>query len=214
MGKTKILGIILIILAVLIISVALIINLFTSPEQKEKQQANNKLNTDQMLALLKYAQYHLERFDENKFLSDEYMIVFALDYLGVTGENEGISSSDEYITVKRDSIEAAVRYIFNKEINYSNIPFRQTADSILVPIYPIGTDAQIYKFKSREYNEATNVYTVYIDCLEIGPSRYSEIIEGSVTEYDEEDVLRTLVFEYKEMDGRRVLVGYNVVYNF
>lgn len=214
-NTTDILKIILIVLIIAFVITVVISILNYNPEKKQKQEANNKLNTDQMLALLKYAQYHLVEFDNLTLntLSDEYMILFALDYLQVTEGYNKFKATDESIIVKILDIEQAVKTVFNKEIDYSKVTFRVSGDEIFVPIYPIGTDAQIYKFRSREYNETQDVYTVYIDCLEVGTSKYSELIEGSVTEYNKNDVLRTMVFKYTEKEGRRILLAYNIERN-
>lgn len=214
-NTTNILGIILIVLIVVFVITIAIVILNHNPEEKQKQQANNKLNTDQMLALLKYAQYHLTPFDNltSNTLSDEYMILFALDYIQVTEGHSKFSTTDDSIIANISDIEQAVKTIFNKEIDYSKVTFELSGESIFIPIYPIGTDAQIYKFRTREYNDTQDIYTVYIDCLEVGTSKYSELIEGSVTEYNKNDVLRTLVFKYTENEERRILLAYNIERN-
>ena len=213
-NTTKILGIILVVLVIAFIITIIVMNININPEKQEKQQANNELSTDQMLMLLKCAQYHLNKSEnlENNSITDEYMIVFATDYLSLLSEYNVIYNND-YQTVKLSDIEQMVKFIFDRDINYSNVSFKVDGDHIYIPIYPIGTDAEIYKFRKRGYNESQNTYTVYIDCLEVGPSQYSELIEGSVTEYNQDDVIKTMIFKYKENEGRRVLLAYNSIFN-
>lgn len=214
-NTTNILKIILIV-AILIFVILILVEVLTyDPAKQEKKEVNNKLNTDQMLALLKYAQYHLVDFDNlsSNILSEDNMIVFALDYIQVVEGYKNVYNTGEYIEVETSAIEQTVKNIFNKDIDYSKVTFNVSGEKVFVPIYPIGTDAQIYKFRSREYNETQELYTVYIDCLEIGPSKYSELIEGSVTEYSKDDVIKTMKFIYKEIDGRRVLLAYDLEYN-
>lgn len=214
-NTTDILKIILIVASIVFVILILVAVLTYDPVKQEKKEANNKLNTDQMLALLKYAQYHLEDFDNlsQNILSEDNMIVFALDYIQVVEGYNNISNTGEHIVVNVSAIEQAVKNIFNKDIDYTRITFNVSDGKVFVPIYPVGTDAQIYKFRSREYNEVQDLYTVYIDCLEIGPSKYSELIEGSVTEYNMDDVIKSMKFIYKEIDGRRVLLAYDLEYN-
>lgn len=211
-NTTNIWGILLIISIIAFIVTIIIMNI--NPEQQQKVQANNKLTEDEMLTLIRYAQYHITESDslESGSITDEAMIVFATDYMKAVG-GYNITVSTDVTNAKIVDIESVVRYIFDRSINYSNVSFERNGEYMSVPMYPIGTDAQIYKFKSREYNETENIYTVSIDCLEVGTSKYSEIIEGSVTSYDERYVIETLVFKYKEIDGRKVLLAYNSVFN-
>ena len=213
---TRILGILLVTL-IIIFSITMVImlikNLSISPEQKEKIQVNNKLTTNQMINLLMCARYHLTKSEilEQNSITDESMIVFALDYIMISEENPNITSANEYTIAKVSEIEDAVWYIFDKGIDYSKVSFRISGEYIYIPEYLMGRDARIYKFKAREYNQNEDVYTVYIDCLEPSPSQFSEIIEGSVTEYDTRNVMETQIFKYKEKDGRKVLLAYNSV---
>lgn len=211
-NATNIFGTLLVLSIIAFIITMIVINI--NPEERQKVQINSKLTEDEMIMLIKYAQHHITRSNnlENNSITDESMIIFALDYMNVVGGYDVINTT-EYIKAKRLDVEAVVKYIFDKDINYSNVTFDINGDYILAPVYPTGTDAQIYKFKSREYDEIENTYIVSIDCLEVGSSRYSEIIEGNVTDYDEKYVIKTLLFKYKEIDGRRVLLAYNSIFN-
>jgi len=212
-NTTNILGIILVVLIIVFIITMIIINI--NPEKNQKVQVNNKLTEDEMLMMLKYSQYHLTESDnlETNSITDESMIVFGLDYMNVVG-GYNLIYTEEYIRAKVSDIESIVKHIFDREINYSNVTFEINGEYMIVPIYPTGTDATIYKFKSRKYNETQDTYTVYIDCLEVGSSMYSEIIEGSVTEYDDKYVIQTLLFKYKEQDGRKILLSYDSIINY
>lgn len=211
-NATNIFGILLVLAIIAFIVTMIIINI--NPEERQKVQINNKLTEDEMLMLIKYAQHHITQSDnlQNNSITDESMIVFALDYMNVVGGYD-ITNTDEYIKAKRLDIEEVVKYIFDRSINYSNVTFEISGEYISVPVYPTGTDAQIYKFKSREYNDVDETYIASIDCLEVGSSMYSEIIEGNVTDYDEKYVIKTLLFKYKEIDGRRVLLAYDSIFN-
>lgn len=214
MKKTNVIGIILAIciVAFLLILVITIINY--DPVKKEKQEINNTLSTDQMINLLKYANYHLRDFDveQSTQLDEKYMVLFALDYIQVAKQNVKIEYTSEYRIVLKTAIDEAVKHIFDKSIDYSKLEFELKDDKVYVTNYPIGTDAQIYKFKTREYDEKAGIYTVYIDCLEASGSDFSEIIEGSVTEYEEKYVFSTMVFKYIEKENRRVLLAYSLEY--
>ena len=214
MKKTNIIGVLLAICIVAFLVTLVIIIINNDPAKKEKEEINNKLSTDQMINLLKYANYHLRDFNELKSIKmdEKYMVLFALDYIQVAKQDIKIEYTSEYRIVLKTAIDEAVKHIFDKSIDYSNLEFELKDDKVYVTNYPIGTDAQIYKFKTREYDETTGIYTVYIDCLEANGSDFSEIVEGSVTEYEEEYVFSTMVFKYLEKENRRVLVAYSLEY--
>ncbi len=211
---TDILGKILVGLIIAFVILVIIMIVTSNPETREKTKVNNELKTEQMLVLLKCAQFHLDKSVnlEINSITDDNMIRFATDYLNLLNNqtNTEIESAQK---VKRADLENMVRHIFDKTINYSNVTLEIDDEYVSVPATLVGTDAEIYKFKKREYDESQNVYTVYIDCLEIGPSQFSEIFEGEVTEYNPNDVIKTMIFKYMEKEDRRVLLSYNSIYN-
>ena len=80
-NTTNIWGILLILSIIAFIVTMIIINI--NPEQQQKVQANKKLTEDEMLTLIRYAQYHITESDslESGSITDESMIVFATDGL-------------------------------------------------------------------------------------------------------------------------------------
>ena len=208
---------IVIILGIIIFIALILISILSyNPERKEKIKLNRTLSSDEMQTLLKFAQYHLNKSEklEDYSITDEYMIVFALDYIDVSGEYRPVEYFDDYTKVRRLDIERAVEYVFGKSINYNNVNFEKDDEYINVPIYPFGTDAEIYKFRAREYNSDLDFYIAYIDCIESSPSKFNELSENKVTEYDENNIKKTMVFKYKEQDGRKILLAFNVEYNY
>ena len=185
-----------------------------TPEQKEKVDVNTELATNKIQNLLKCAQSHLNKSKtlENNSITDEYMIVFALDYMSIM-DGYDVKYTEEYMVANISEIQQVVEYIFGRQANYSNTEFELVGDNLYVPIYPIGTDLDVYKLKSKEYNELENTYTVYIDCLGISPSQYYEITDSNTIDYSQEDVIKTMIFKYKELDGRKVLLSYNAIWN-
>lgn len=213
---TKILGSILIILIVAFVVTIILMNINKkTPEEKEKIEVNSKLSDAQVLSLFKFVEAHVTKSPDLELgsITDESMIVFASDYLGMEQSGDR-RHTEEYVILKVEGIEEKVEYIFGKQIDYSKVSFEVKDGEIYIPSYPIGGDLYVYKFRSREYDATQEIYTVYIDALAAGPSNYSEIHDNRVIEYDQKDVAYTLVFKYKQMQDRRILLAFNQVINY
>ena len=210
--KNKLL--IALIISIILFVVVLVITLINPNKQ---ENINEELNTAQVIALLKHTMYDLNvssTLQEGSITTDS-MIKFALSYMGIYGGyNISYTENNTTAIANKQDIKQVVSYIFGKQVDFTDISFKTTANSIYVPINRAGTDAQIYKFKSKEYDESEDTYTAYIDVLEVGALRFSEIIEGSVTEYDESDVMFTFAFKYKVEQGRNILMAYNIISNW
>lgn len=212
MKNAKVLGIMLII-AIICFIIALIV-LILNTKQNEKEQANQQLNAEHMIILMKHAVYNLNSSEDlsNNSITDEAMIRFALSYMAVSDLDNVLY--DEYgtiATVSVETIEQAVEHIFNRKINYSNVSFETSGNSIVIPVYPVSTDTQIFKHNSTVHNEVEDTYVAYIDCVEPGSANYSELKENSTIKYDESNVAKTLVFKYKEQEGRKILLSYKLI---
>ena len=175
---------------------------------------NTELSTDKMIALLKYARPVLTHSDSLEIgsITDEDMITFAGYYISLDN-NKNLNYFDEYKTANITDIEEAISYIFDEQVDYSKVSFKVENNIIYIPKCYISTDMQVYKFNKRVYDEKQQVYISYIDCLEMGPSRYTELSPDSVTEYDRDSVVNTLVFKYRIKDGRKVLLAFDSVIN-
>ena len=213
-NTTKFLGITLIILIVGFI-VTLIITIFSGEYQKEeKKEGNKELAGQQTSMLIKSTQYRLKKFNtlSGINLPDNNMVLFASDYIEIVEGQDKVKYTDLYRVVEKSELDSAVKYIFDKDINYSNLEYEINDNKVYIPNYPIGTDAQIYKLKNKEYDKKQGIYTVYIDCLEISSNKFEEISESNLTEYSEKDVIATIRLQYIEKEGRKVLVGYELTY--
>lgn len=211
---TKILGITLVVLIIAFI-VTLIITIISNIQRKEeKQTVNSELASDQTAMLIKCAQYRLKKFNtlSGIKLADNNMVLFASDYIEVVDEQDKVQYIDVYRVVEKSELDSAVKKIFDKNINYSNLEYEIKDNKVYIPNYPRGTDAQIYKLKSKEYDKKQGVYTVYIDCLEINSNKFEEVKDSNLTEYSENDVIATMIFKYIEKEGRKVLVAYDLTY--
>lgn len=208
----KILIVSMIILGLIILTIGLII-LFNDNTQKVIK--NKELKGEELIVLLKGARAHLTESEElkNNTFTDESMILFALDYIGVSDDYEKPNYQEFNTIVNKADIEAVVKYIFNTAIDYSKVTFEVRGEYINVPLYLPSTDAQIYKYKNTIYNEVEKTYTAYIDCLEPITTDYFEVVDEKVLEYNEEDVLETMLFKYKIVDGRKVLLAYRTESN-
>lgn len=202
----------IIILGIIILSIGLII-LFNDSTQKTIK--NKELKGEELIVLLKGARAHLTESEElkNNTFTDESMILFALDYIGVSDDYEKPNYQEFNTIVNKADIEAVVKYIFNTAIDYSKVTFEVRGEYINVPLYLPSTDAQIYKYKNTIYNEVEKTYTAYIDCLEPITTDYFEVVDEKVLEYNEEDVLETMLFKYKNVNGRKVLLAYKTESN-
>lgn len=176
----------------------------------EKENINILLNERQTVELFKRAQKTLlnnQGLEGNKF-TDETMVSFALDYMVASGsyrisydELEGVA------IVSKEDIASVVKYIFDKVISFENAKYRFDNKYVYIKVSQYSTDARIYKFKDEIVN-SDGTYTIYIDCLEANGQMYSELSKNSVTKYDEANVMMTLVFRYKIVNGRKVLLAY------
>lgn len=208
--RLKVLKILLVLLIVVFV-IVLIRTIFTQ-DKTEKTKINNELNSEQMLDIIKNARYALNKSKEliPNSITDESMINFASYYMQLLGEYT-VEHTENEVIAKISDVQEVVKHIFDRDLNLSNVSYNVVENRIFVPLYPKSTDVQIYKFRSRTYIEEQDVYIAYIDCLEPYAYQYSEFIQGSMTEYSQDDVIRTLEFKYKIKDGRKILLAYNDV---
>lgn len=199
----------------IIIFIVMIITMITKPSEVES--ANKKLNTTQVIALLKHTMYDLTRSAtlQTESITMDSMIKFALSYMGVDS-NYLVSYTDNntMAVVNKQDIIDIVNYIFARDVDFTTTEYKTTSSSIYIPVNRVGTDAQIYKLRTKEYDEAEDTYIAYIDVLEVGMGQFSELVENSVTDYDESDVMFTQVFKYKVEQGRNILIAYNLISNW
>lgn len=211
-NTTNILGISLVILIIIFVIAVIIFCLNT--KDKEKEKANQELNAEQMVVLIKRAVSNLnssETLSDNS-ITDEAMIRFALSYMQVLGEYSiSYTDYDTVATTSLKDVEQTVEFIFGKQINYSNVTFQIDRGIISIPIFMGSTDTQIFKYRTKEYNDIQDTYVAYIDCLEPGRSNYSELKESSTTEYNQDAVNKTIIFKYREQQGRKILLSYKLV---
>lgn len=210
----KILIIIIILLLVLIGGIFLF---FNKPEVTYKTQINNELKEEQILNLIKYSTMDLADYTnkDSNIITANQKVKFALSYLTVAKGNDIEYIEDEYIAkVSKNLIEQTVEYIFAAKVDYSNLTYNVDDNYIYIPRNMTGGDSQIYKYKSKEYDEAQNTYTVLIDVLDVGASRYSKLQPSEVLDYDESDVIFTIVFKYRQLEDRKVLLAYKLIQNW
>ena len=211
MKKEKILKNILIVLAVGFV-IMLIINIIP----KNKQEVNEFLSMAESKDLLKYLRYDLNKSEnlQEGSITDEAMVKASFSYMLVFSENKDKIEYDYenfLAKVSKNNINEIALKMFNKKIDYSKITFNMDGEYINVPILPTTGDMQVYKYNRTEYNKETNTYIAYIDCLEPQYDELGKLIEPSETKYSETSVIATMVFKYKEIDGRRVLIAYNMI---
>lgn len=201
----------------LIVVVVVFRILKANPKNQEKIDRNEQLNTEQTIILIKNAISNLSSSEDlvTNSISDEEMIVFALGYLQVTGEGSIKRTNDGMASIMNlEEIEQTVKFIFDRQIDYNKVSFKIETNKILIPTVISSTDLQIFKYRKKDYDETNNEYTVYIDCLEPrSASDISKLIKPTILDYSESDVFRTIIFKYKEVDGRKVLLSYKKINN-
>ena len=212
--KLKALFIILLGLILIIIAIVMIIR---QPNIKVKE--NRELNSEEMVSLLKYATYDLTRSEtlEEGSITDDSMVLFAASYMQINSEYQyylTFDSEQNMVKVKKEKVEEVVYYIFNRTVNYSNISYKIEDDYIHIVLPYSGGDMQVYKYKSEEYDKSTDTYKVYIDVLETGANRLKKLTDPSIVDYETKDVLFTMIFKYKIVDGRKVLLAFNSINNY
>ena len=215
--KSKMIGYLIIVIGICIIVYALVY-IFSRPSEQEI--VNRQLREEDMISLLKSASYTLTRSENlvSGSITDESMIKFAACYMTIMGDEYASyinHNEDEVIIANKEKIEEVVNYLFNRSISYDNISFNINNGNIYVSLDYHGGDMQVYKFKEEVYNEVTNTYTVYIDVLESGANRLTKLSDPSIIDYNEEDVMATMIFKYeKAEDGRQVLLAFNIKSNW
>ena len=208
-NTTRFLGITFIVLLLIFVIALVVMNI--KPEQREKEKVNKALSNEQISMLVKRARDDLTKTKnlEVGSITDESMIIFASDYISVEDSNS-LVYTEEYTIANVSDIEEKVLYIFDKQIDYSKVSFEIMDGQIYIPVFLRSTDAQVYKFRTREYNEQQDVYTAYIDCLEPSPDQYTELSEAAVTEYNPDKVINTMIFKYRVKEGRKILLAFGV----
>ena len=187
------------------------------PEEIYKEKVNNELKEEQILTLIKYSTIDLIDYNNmgSNIITTDQMVKFSLSYIIVIEEdNVDYENGGDFAKVRKKLVEEKVEYLFGKQLDYSNLTYDTDNEYIYIPRNMTGGDAQIYKYRTKIYNEQEGTYTVYIDVLEAGPSRYSKLEKSDVTEYSKEDVLSTIVFKYKQEQDRKVLLSYNIEQNW
>lgn len=206
------LGVIFIVL--LVIFIIMVVMVVLNPNEQVK--SNKELNETQIVALLKRTTQDLTKSNtlQNYSFTNDSMIRFAFSYMGLIGKyNVSYKDNGSTAIVNKSDIEEVAKYIFDRQVDFGTTSYIIDATKIYIPIN-LGGDAQIFKYKTKEYDELEDTYKVYIDVLEVGASKYSELEPSNVTKYDTNDVIFTMVFKYKEQDGRRILLAYNVISNW
>ena len=206
---TKILSVIFIIVLILLI-VAVIYRL--TSKNVEKVMSNKLLNEEQSMTLMKAAIANLPNFDNNTvMISEDDMISFALNYM-LVAENYDIvvDYESETAIAKVNDVRSVVKYIFDRDINYNNVTNIIEGENMEIPLREGSTDLEIYKLKSKEYDDNTGIYTATIDCIEPDIDNAVELKDPNTLEYSEQDIIGKAIFKYKEIDGRKVLLGYTL----
>lgn len=213
--KNKVIGISLIVIAIgaLVIAIVNILN------PKEEVVINQTLSEEEIISLLKKVPFALNKSEnlQEGSITEDSKVNFALNYMRIQDNYSSYVIDDEeneIATANIDKLNEVVNYIFGQDLDFNKVNYEYNNNVIYVPLEYHGGDMQVYKFKSREYNEQENFYTVYIDCLETGYSRLTALTDATIVEYNENDVLFTYVFKYREINGRRILLAYNSISNW
>ena len=162
MKNAKVLGIMLII-AIICFIIALIV-LILNTKQNEKEQANQQLNAEHMIILMKHAVYNLNSSEDlsNNSITDEAMIRFALSYMAVSDLDNVLY--DEYgtiATVSVETIEQAVEHIFNRKINVLK-PYMIIIVCVYTTISLLPIDYFIAKNNIDRYNRTGKIDVYYL----------------------------------------------------
>lgn len=207
-NRTKILGIVLIILiALFIVTVGIVI---LNSDTYQKKISNKKILEVETNELIRSAEATLNSSPnlEINSITDDSMIKFAIEYM--SGYNT--KYTEDEILVEIQPLEETVEYIFDRKINYQNVSYRYDSEYVYVPEILKNTDIQIYKFNRTEYDKQTGIYVSYIDNL-VPLYDEEQFNDYNVIEYDNSIVMSTLVFKYKIIGDRKILLSYNRVDN-
>ena len=215
--NSKIKKIFIILVGIILIFLGVIYLLISIPSEKEKQ--NTTMSTEKMVNLLKYAPYDLTKSDTltTGSITEDSMISFATDYMMVNGEFTSYLNFDDdnnVTIVNKEKLEQVVFLLFNKKINYNNVSYNIDGLNIFVPNKINGGDMQVYKYNKEEYDTNSDTYLIYIDVLETGSNRLVKLTDPSVTDYDEAEVIYTMIFKYKIVDGRKIILAFNTISNW
>lgn len=208
----KVIGISIIIFALIILTVAIVSML----NPKEKVVINEYLGELELISLMKRIPDSLNQSKNlvEGDITDDSKANLALDYIFVKGLGSVTTDSEKELwVVDRNKLNEIVNYIFGKNLDFSKITYEYDSYYVYIPEKQYSTDMQVYKFRTREYNENENYYISYIDCLETGANRLVELANPNVLDYTQDEVMYTYVFKYREVDGRKILLAFNLDVN-
>lgn len=211
-------GILLIIFAAIIFIIAIYISI--PKRQTDQQRIDVELNNEQLKFLIKEMTKYLhssENINNNTSFTEDEMLNFAFSYMAFLdkdGTNTKIDEENSMGIVSLNAVEEYVTYIFGiEDLNLENISYEIDQDTVYIPLNLQGGDAQVYKYKNTTYNQTTGEYIAYIDCLEVMSAEdLSNLMTKS--EYNEEDVVFTLLIKYKVVGNRKILLAYTYESNF
>lgn len=212
----KKIGILLICSALIILVGTIVMNIIPSSEEQIIEK-NVELREEQMINLLKSAQKNLKcsaSLQSNHF-SDDEMVKFAISYMEIANKYTSsltYDESNETIIVDITHLPEMIEYIFGVKVtDFSDLGYKLENNKLYVRSNFQGGDAQIYKYKETQYDEQQDVYVAYIDCLEVNGAMYQEVLKSEYIEYDMASVIGTMVFKYRVVGNRKILLAYNCV---
>ena len=202
-------GIILIIVAIVILIYFIVVNF----KPIENYDENYQLNSEELVSLFKRVPHDLNTSSnlEINSISEISMIKFAVSYMMVSEEYVKYITyiENEYgsvVAIDKKHISSIIEYIFGKSnINFNEIDLDIRGDIVYIPTNLQGGDSDMYRYKKTEYIQEEDTYVAYIECL---PSEGTLNLE-QLPNYSEEYVMMTMIFKYKLVEGRRILLAYN-----
>ena len=185
--------------------------------EAEKKKINKKIDTVEMAYTLGYFE------SENKTLTEEDMLKIAIFWARVEDKNyKDFGGYDIDNNAERINIDYAkkwVKKVFNKDIildnNIGNI--KKNDKDLLIIDFPTGFGIQIHKMQKLEFNEKTNIYSLYIDELDLTEiedssnliEKFEEIREQ--IDYSGYKVKKSYVLKYKEVNAQKYIVEIFVI---
>lgn len=214
--RARILGIILIILIIAFVVTIIMLNK-KDPEVEQKIEVNKELSTDDAIMLLKKAVPELTSSDniETSAITDEDIIRFSINYLQIV-DRYSVNTSEGGMEASSSiaDVDEVAQTVFNRNINWDSVSYVVKDNKVTIPVFMGSTDVQIFKLRQKEYDEINGYYTVYIDSLEpTSGTEMSELKEVTTTSYSKDNIIYTLIFRYKEVNGTKVLLSYKRINN-
>ncbi len=198
--------------------------IFTDVEKiRINQELNSNINSS-LIRKLSILNYNGDTSNNmvTEQITEDGKIVYTYEILKMTdynisqniqeNDNSQDNDNDKTIEINKNYINTNVKKYFGEEIDFNNVSFDTTDETVTFEYNDFGGDVIVYKIKNMTYNSSTKQFTIVIDRLLYDPSDSSlaSLVDPRVVEYDESSVCETITLSYQKTNSNYLIKSYKI----